>query len=672
MKRVIAFVLFVATLMSLMAGCSDAKNVQILTRGEWITLLASAFGMDDDRSQQAYFKDVPSDANCFPAVQAAVDWNILEAGEKFKPDDRADTTFAITTAVKAIGLHLIAKSVDGVELTSDDAIVDYFNKKTGIKYLNGSALYSDTAAEIIVHVNKIYNSLELKKYQNIQYNENVTVLQSDEVLLYPDGERASIDKKNIKVGDIFVVSPCATYPEGLNLKAKRVSGNTIHYEHAALQEIFSEFELIGTYDVNVLGIIPSAEAVSATLDGETVVAQPCYVGGKQRSIYSKAPQVVPLWNAGGSQTFSGFSTGTVEFDYDGIVLAISMDVKNIKATIDLEMHEVWGWDTPFLDVLYVSLSEHISTTVSVAGEIKLAETELLRVPCEVYGVGITFILKASATIEGEIAFTWSVDTTQSMEYDTGLFAIPKYNADADNARLDDLEFKLSFNFKASFSANLTIAQCPLVNIGVSSGVTASASTKSSKPECVDLALYVPMTVFIGAEDQETLLGLADMSWKCTVWNSDNSPLKKKAHLENDQLVDKCKYDKKDAESSGDSWLTDIFNKLEEEWNEAMDKAEQEFKSARGAGLEISVYYAVVEEGKSELLKVESLPKGYHITDLVFTSSDESVATVDDAGRITGVSKGSCVVKVSTKDGKYSQVCALNILASYDVEFTPLV
>lgn len=672
MKRAIAFVLFIAALMGPLAGCGDTKNVQILSRGEWITLLSGAFGMDNAPSQQAYFEDVPSDAHCFPAVQAAVDWNILEAGKQFKPDDRADTTFAITTAVKAIGLHLIAKSVDGVELTTDEEIVDYFNKKTGIKYLKGSSLYSDTAAEIIAHVNEIYNSLELKKHQNIQYNENVTVLQSGDVLLYPDGERASIHKDHINVGDIFIVSPCATYPEGLNLKAKSVSGNTIHYEQAALKEIFSEFELIGTYDVNVLGIIPSVESVSATLDGETVTAQPCYVGGEQRTIYSKAPQIVPLWNAGGSQTFSGFSTGKVEFDFDGIVLEVSMSVEDIKATIDLEMHEIWGWDTPFLDVLYVSLSEHISTTVSVTGEITLADTELLRVPCEVYGVGITFILKASATIEGEIAFTWSVDATQSMEYDTGLFNTPKYNADADNAKMDDVEFKVSLNFKASFSANLTVAQCPLVNIGVSSGVTASASTKASRPECVDLALYVPMTVFIGADDKETLLGLADIKWKGTVWDADNSPLKKKGHLEDNQFVDKCKYDEDDDGSGGNSWFTDILNKLEEEWDSAMDKAEQEFQSARGPGLEISVYYAVVEEGKSELLKVESLPKGYHITDLVFTSSDEAVATVDDAGRITGVSKGSCIVKVSTKDGKYSQVCALNILASYDVEFTPLV
>lgn len=670
MKRVIAVLLTVATLLSLMAGCAKTENVKILTRGEWITLLISAFGLNEDASQEAYFDDVASDDASFQAVQAAVDWNILDAGGKFNPGDRADVNFAITTAVKAIGLHLIAKSVDGAELTTDDEIISYFNEKTGIKYLKGSALYSDTAAEIITHVNEIYSSLELKQYQNIQYNENVTQLQAGEVLLYPDGERASIDRDNIQVGDIFVVSPCATYPDGLNLKVKSVSGNTVTYEKAALQEIFSKFELTGTYDVKVLGIIPSVEGMSATLDGQPAVAQTCYVNGEQKTIYTKAPQVVPLWNAGGSKEFSGFETGTVEFDYDGIVLEVAMSVKDIVATIDLEMHEVLGLDTPFLDVLYVNLSETITTTVSVTGEIKLAETELLRVPCEVYGVGITFILKASATIEGKIAFTWSVDAHQSFEYDTGLFAEPKYDADAENARMDDVEFEVSFNFKVGFSANLTVMQIPLVNIGVSSGVTASASTKTSRPGCVDLALYVPMSVFIGADDKETLLGLADIKWKKSIWNADNSPAKKRGHLENGEFVDKCQYDT-DDDDDGSSWFEDTIKKWKEEWDNAMDKLEQEFESARGSGLEIGAYYAVVEEGKSELLKVESLPDGYHVTDLVFTSSDKSVATVDDAGRITGVSKGTCVIKVSTKDGKYSQVCALSILASYDVEFTPL-
>lgn len=669
MKRVIAIVLTIATLLSLMAGCGKTESVKILTRGEWITQLVSAFGLNEDASQEAHFDDVAPNNACFQAVQAAVNWNILSAGGKFKPDDRADVNFAITTAVKAIGLHLIAKSVDGAELTTDDEIISYFNEKTGIKYLKGSALYSDTAAEIITHVNEIYSSLELKQYQNIQYNENVTQLQAGEVLLYPDGERASIDRDNIQVGDIFVVSPCATYPDGLNLKVKSVSGNTVTYEKAVLQDIFSEFELTGTYDVKVLGIIPSVEGMSATLDGQPAVAQTCYVNGEQKTIYTKAPQVAPLWNAGGSKEFSGFETGTVEFDYDGIVLEVAMSVKDIVATIDLEMHEVLGLDTPFLDVLYVNLSETITTTVSVTGEIKLAETELLRVPCEVYGVGITFILKASANIEGKIAFTWSVDAHQSFEYDTGLFAEPKYDADAENARMDDVEFEVSFNFKVGFSANLTVMQIPLVNIGVSSGVTASASTKTSRPGCVDLALYVPMSVFIGADDKETLLGLADIKWKKSIWNADNSPLKKKGHLENGEFVDKCQYDTDDDD--GSSWFEDTIKKWKEEWDNAMDKLEQEFESARGSGLEIGAYYAVVEEGKSELLKIESLPDGYHVTDLVFTSSDESVATVDDAGRITGVSKGSCVIKVSTKDGKYSQICALSILASYDVEFTPL-
>ncbi len=671
MKRVIAFVLCVVSLMSLIVGCIDIKNVQILTRGEWITLLTSSFDVSGESLQRVYFEDVPKNADCFSAVSAAVDWNILEPGGDFNPSSRADTTFAIVTAVKAIGLHLIAKSVDGEELTTDDEIVDYFNKKTDVKYIKGSSLYTDTAAEIITQVNSIYNSLELKKYQNICYNENVTVLQSENVRLYPDGKRAFVNRNDIKMGEIFVVSPCPTYPDGLNLKVTGISDDAILYEQATLQEIFSDFELIGTYDVNVLGIIPSVQAMSATLDGEIVSAKPCYIGGEQREIFSRDPQIVPLWHAGGSQEFSGFSTGKIEFDYDGIVFEVSMSVEDIKATIDLEMHEILGLDTPFLDVLYVSLSENIKTSISVTGEFTLAEQELLRVPCEVYGVGITFILKVSASLEGEVAFTWSVDANQSLEYDTGLFATPKYSATANNPKLDDMEFKTSLNLKISFAANLTVVQIPLVNVGVASGVTASASTKNSKPGCVDLALYVPMTVFIGADDKETLLGQADIKWKKTIWDASNSKLKKLGHLENDKFVDKCKYDETDKEANENGWLSDILKKLNEEWEHAMDIVEQEFASARGSGLEISVYYAVVEEGQSERLDVESLPNGYHITDLIFTSSDETVAVVDNAGRITGISKGGCTITVSTKDGKYSQVCALNILASYDVDFTPL-
>lgn len=66
-----------------------------------------------------------------------------------------------------------------------------------------------------------------------------------------------------------------------------------------------------------------------------------------------------------------------------------------------------------------------------------------------------------------------------------------------------------------------------------------------------------------------------------------------------------------------------------------------------------------------------MPTGYDASTLIFSSSNNDVATVDKNGNITGKGTGVCVIKVSTKDEKYTQFCSVRVLASYDVNFTPL-
>ena len=60
----------------------------------------------------------------------------------------------------------------------------------------------------------------------------------------------------------------------------------------------------------------------------------------------------------------------------------------------------------------------------------------------------------------------------------------------------------------------------------------------------------------------------------------------------------------------------------------------------------------ISVGDTYHLTVSDIPTGYTEDDLVWTSSDESIATVDEQGNITGVAEGSVSIEVESSDGQY--------------------
>ncbi len=58
-------------------------------------------------------------------------------------------------------------------------------------------------------------------------------------------------------------------------------------------------------------------------------------------------------------------------------------------------------------------------------------------------------------------------------------------------------------------------------------------------------------------------------------------------------------------------------------------------------------------GQNEKIEILKLPNGISEKDLIYSSSDESIAIVDKNGNIKGLKKGTVMITVKSKDGKYS-------------------
>lgn len=77
------------------------------------------------------------------------------------------------------------------------------------------------------------------------------------------------------------------------------------------------------------------------------------------------------------------------------------------------------------------------------------------------------------------------------------------------------------------------------------------------------------------------------------------------------------------------------------------------------GITLDKQKVVLVGAATEQLKAAVVPAEANQT-IVWKSSNESVATVDQTGKVASVSKGAATITVSTEDGTYSQDCAVTV------------
>ena len=78
------------------------------------------------------------------------------------------------------------------------------------------------------------------------------------------------------------------------------------------------------------------------------------------------------------------------------------------------------------------------------------------------------------------------------------------------------------------------------------------------------------------------------------------------------------------------------------------------KASYEKGFVLDTYSLEIEVGETKNVLVQHYPDGCNEADVVWTSSDEKIATVDTYGYITGVSKGKCSITLSFKNNPESK------------------
>jgi uncharacterized protein YjdB len=78
------------------------------------------------------------------------------------------------------------------------------------------------------------------------------------------------------------------------------------------------------------------------------------------------------------------------------------------------------------------------------------------------------------------------------------------------------------------------------------------------------------------------------------------------------------------------------------------------------GVSLDRTSAVIKVGQSIVLSAAVMPSDGSDQSVSWSSSDSSVVSVDDNGKITAVSKGTAIITVTTSDGGYSDECRVSV------------
>ncbi len=653
-------------------GCGKEESLHILTREEWIAQLADSFGLTQCYDGTPVYEDVDADNKYFNEIQACAEWEVIDKTKKFEPKKKADVNFAIETAVRMIGVDRIAKSIDGEILENSEDYIDYFNKNSDVKYISGQSLYADTANTLLEDTQKIYGNMELKQVEEIDMTDNVKSCNSEEVWFSADGKTGKIlNGQQYSDGDIIVIEACTEYPEGKCVKITGIVEDTFSYVKPEIEEVYNSVVISGTYDAQILGIIPIDDSVEIeSSDGTELTKVSCMTSDLTSGIIyvaddnkDKNDDGIDMKIKGGNN--SAIDSAELKISYDGLVGTIK--ISDIQPTVDIEMKG------PIVKRIDMSLKDKVKMSAELETKNKKKIQKKIpvgKIPCTIApGLTVNIVVSLEVALTGKVNVTLSLDGVEGVSYKP--FCTPRNITTFSNPSAS-VAVEANAKVKPQVKAEFAITEFKIGNIGVYTGldVTAKVEQHDNKLTCVDATGYVPLAIFIGAEERETLLGKLGISYTYELWKKDNSKFKCNLHIENGEKVEKCTWNKEQEQATEEK--NDIQESDEEREQAQAELKRIEKEMLNGECIDISSYYVVLDEGCIDNLLVVKLPEGYTQEDITYETSDSSVATVNQSGQITAIGEGNTVIKVRTNDQEYIQCCAVYVNAVYDVDFTPLI
>ena len=630
-----------ASTMSVFSGCSmkeffdnspensTASENGTLTNGDWLKMVNDAFGMQVDENAEN------------GDIDTAKAWGVIGEDENIDPNAPVDDKFIASTLTKAAGF--VAPNA------SDEEIIKAAIEHHIISSPDASVSDPSAAVAALTGAQHDWSYYVPEEHKNIDYADNVQnftdnmnvndfTIEGDNINI-PSAYAASLSTDSVYIlpkndegngGAYKVVS--TTVNEDGTTSVKSVP--------AKLEEVYKKIDVSGKFDVDVSKFQSTNSDVQVVVnkpEGEGTIKSLAYAGedGNIQPMATKYLGCLMLNTKVGDFTVSaGISdiSITADVDWDFSLLG-GLDVNKIRVTSDYttEVNVSYEWG---------NIEKAFEKKFGSKPEITIGE-----IPVEICpGISIKLRLVLSFEASGQISL--SIKTTNHKGFELSSKGCRPVNETDTSQELGiSGEAGVYVTGVAALTLDYLVGDVDLLNLELKVGPTIKGELKEHKNLdtgdkllCIDVSGYlkIEMKLYL----LKDIMEFFDMESSITLYDCDasSSPYKwGNIHIENFKFVDHCTADEANASTTTTAPATVPVGILE------IDKT-----------------YVSLDPGESTQVTVKSLPSGYTLADLEWTSSDPSKVSVDANGNVTAVAGGSAAITVKTKDGKNSAACTVSV------------
>ncbi len=289
----------------------DGENVEevadepwAISKADWITALATSFGLDEYESTTPYFTDVNSSSEIFAYVQSCAEWGVFEAtGGELLPDRKATREFVVASAV--IISDILEPTGDREFPTYKEAIdkagIEQLITDNSEEYLQ-AGIDSSEANSILNWAIDTYSNMLITGEETVVVSETVTDFSTVEEGITVEDNLVKMDatvEQTLAVGDVFILPAANEFETDVAKKVVSIEKNetdgsfTITTETPELTEIFDEVSISKSVSPTESGIILYEGAVfeEETIDDAAEVMTTATKGEGSRGTFSKTIKV---------------------------------------------------------------------------------------------------------------------------------------------------------------------------------------------------------------------------------------------------------------------------------------------------------------------------------------------------------------------------------------------
>lgn len=337
-------------------GQEPADKAGYVTRGEWITMLAEKFNLNQYSADDPYYSDITSENPLFPYVQSLAEWDVLSVYSKdtLNPDKLVTYDEVASTAAIAAGFRANENGEYSVKESINYAVTHAIVNEEKSNYLTHeecsaiaqkayNVYLNDPGEEKAVAVpNKDTVDLSGISPNEISVEGNEVTVRSGKVERSSDGTvTAVINSGNgsveISAGDTFIAPASPEYPWGIAYKVTDIqeSNGAILFttESPTLEDLYEELDIHTSLPADLGGIVWD-DGVSVSPAAGAMAADSGYEIGLM-SFQAEKPKAEKMGNSGVSYSNSwtvSISEGNYEKTWENAsgVFGDSEDAKRFE------------------------------------------------------------------------------------------------------------------------------------------------------------------------------------------------------------------------------------------------------------------------------------------------------------------------------------------------------